>query len=271
MEKSQQQFSLWYFVGVFLVLLVIQSFFMTPHVAPLAYSEFKTLLRAGKIARVTLGSPYLRGVLRAEGLEHLQPQEKIAAIKETTAQTDTSGLHPFVTIRVDDPDLVRDLETAKVPYTGQVESTWVSTLLAWVVPMLLFFGLWSFLVRRMGPQQGLMSIGKSKAKVYMEKRTGVTFKDVAGIDEAKAELQEVVHFLKNPDMYRRLGAHLPKGVCCWWGPLARAKRYWRGPWLVKPGCRFSVLMAPALWRCLSALVPPGCAISLRRRPNTLPA
>jgi cell division protease FtsH len=77
---------------------------------------------------------------------------------------------------------------------------------------MIFIGLWGFFLRRLGPQQGLMSIGKSKAKVYMEKSTGVTFQDVAGIDEAKATLQEVVHFLKHPDMYRRLGAHLPKGV-----------------------------------------------------------
>jgi len=80
------------------------------------------------------------------------------------------------------------------------------------VPAVMFIGLWGFLLRRLGPQQGLMSIGKSKAKVYMEKSTGVTFQDVAGIDEAKAELQEVVHFLKTPDLYRHLGAHLPKGV-----------------------------------------------------------
>ena len=81
-----------------------------------------------------------------------------------------------------------------------------------LLPIALFFGLWSLLVRRMGPQQGLMSIGKSKAKVYMEKSTGVTFKDIAGIDEAKEELQEVVHFLQHPEAYRRLGGHLPKGV-----------------------------------------------------------
>jgi cell division protease FtsH len=133
-------------------------------------------------------------------------------IVKTTGKDKQSGLHPFTAVRVDDADLVQELETAKVPYTGKIENTWLPTLLSWVLPVLLFVGVWGFVLRRLGPQQGLMSIGKSKAKVYMEKSTGVTFQDVAGIDEAKAELQEVVHFLKTPDLYRRLGAHLPKGV-----------------------------------------------------------
>jgi cell division protease FtsH len=145
-------------------------------------------------------------------LEGILPKDKIDTIMETTGKRDASDLHPFAAVRINDPDLVRDLEAAKVPYTGKIESTWFTTLLSWVLPALIFFGLWSVLIRRMGPQQGLMSIGKSKAKVFMEKRTGATFKDIAGIDEAKAELQEVVQFLQNPERYQRLGAHLPKGV-----------------------------------------------------------
>ncbi|HEY5749052.1 MAG TPA: ATP-dependent metallopeptidase FtsH/Yme1/Tma family protein, partial [Chryseolinea sp.] len=192
--------------------VISQSFLVAPHVQQLDYSEFKALLRTGNIARVTLGTPYVQGAMRTEGIERVLPQDKVARIVKTTGKDDTSGLYPFTAVRIDDPTLVQELEAAKVPYTGQVENTWFATLLSWVLPVLLFFSLWAFLMRRMGPQQGLMSIGKSKAKVYMEKSTGVTFKDVAGIDEARAELQEVVHFLKNPDMYRRLGAHLPKGV-----------------------------------------------------------
>jgi len=212
MEKHQQQFSLWYFVVTFVLLMLLQTFLAAPHVQPLDYSEFKALLRAGNIARVTLGTPYLRGELRTESIEHILTQDKVAMIMKTTGKEDKSGLHPFTAVRVDDPNLVQALEAAKVLYTGQIEHTWFATLLSWVVPAVMFIGLWGFLLRRMGPQQGLMSIGKSKAKVYMEKSTGVTFQDVAGIDEAKAELQEVVQFLKTPDLYRRLGAHLPKGV-----------------------------------------------------------
>jgi cell division protease FtsH len=93
-----------------------------------------------------------------------------------------------------------------------VESTWFSTLLSWVLPAVIFFALWGFFIRRVGAASGVLEIGKSKAKVYMEKQTGVTFDDVAGIDEAKEELMEVVEFLKNPQRYRRLGGKIPKGV-----------------------------------------------------------
>jgi cell division protease FtsH len=212
MEPRQRQFSIWYVIIAMMVLLVFQSLVTAPHVQTLDYSEFKTLLRAGKIARATLGAEYIRGQLRTAGLEGLLPKDTVTAIEQRAAATATPSLHPFATVRVDDPDLVRDLEAAKVPYTGKVENTWVSTLLVWVLPLVLFYVVWMVLMRRMGQQQGMMSIGKSKAKVFMEKRTGVTFDDVAGIDEAKAELQEVVHFLQQPGLYRRLGARLPKGV-----------------------------------------------------------
>jgi len=102
-----------------------------------------------------------------------------------------------------------------VRYTGVIENTFFRDLLSWVLPVLLFFGIWMFLFRNIAEKQGmggLMSIGKSKAKVYMESDTKVTFADVAGVDEAKAELQEIVAFLRNPKEYGRLGAHIPKGI-----------------------------------------------------------
>jgi cell division protease FtsH len=148
-------------------------------------------------------------------------------IVKTAGKDDKSGLYPFTAVRIDDPTLVQELEAAKVPYTGKVENTWFATLLSWILRPAVLQPV-GFLDAPYGPQQGLMSIGKSKAKVYMEKSTGVTFKDVAGIDEAKAELQEVVHFLKNPDMYRRLGPICPK-ACSWsttgyWQDVARTGR-----------------------------------------------
>ena len=120
-----------------------------------------------------------------------------------------------MTTRVD-PEFAQELQKYNVRYNGEVESTFLRDLLSWVLPVLLFFGVWAYLGRRMaqglGGPGGLMSIGKSKAKIYVESDTGVTFADVAGVDEAKDELREVVDFLKNPEEYGRLGGRMPKGV-----------------------------------------------------------
>ena len=126
-----------------------------------------------------------------------------------------NGAKSFITTRVA-PDLAAELERNHVRFSGQVQNTFLSTLLSWVIPTLLFFGLWVFWFRRVAQNQGgvggLMSIGRSKAKVYVETDTKTTFKDVAGADEAKAELKEIVDFLKHPAEYGRLGARMPKGV-----------------------------------------------------------
>ena len=120
----------------------------------------------------------------------------------------------MVAVRVE-PDLAARLEKFGVPYARVVENTFLRDLLSWIVPALVFFGLWFFLFRRFADKQGMggfLSIGKSRAKVYVQTETGVSFADVAGVDEAKQELQEVVDFLKHPQEYGRLGAHIPKGV-----------------------------------------------------------
>ncbi len=206
MEKKQV-FSIWYFFGAFLFLLLIQSLFFPGHVETLAYSDFKQLLKAGKVADLALTQEAVSGTLKPEGLESVLPKAKLDELKKAG-----EGTHRFVTVRVSDPDLIKDLEAAKVRFAGRMESKWMSTLLSWVVPVLLFVALWGLLMKRMGQAGGLMEIGKSKAKVYMEKQTGVTFADVAGIDEAEEELKEIVEFLRTPERYRRLGGKIPKGV-----------------------------------------------------------
>jgi cell division protease FtsH len=122
------------------------------------------------------------------------------------------GRKQIVAVRVD-PNFAQELEAAKVKYSGAVESGWIATLLSWIVPVTIFFLLWSLLSRRMGQGIGsIMSVGQSKAKIYVEKDIATGFADVAGVDEAKEELQEVVAFLKDPTTYGRLGAHVPKGI-----------------------------------------------------------
>ncbi len=209
MEKKEQQFSIWYFLIAFLLILAMQNFLFGPHAENLTYDEFKTLLKAGKIDNVALAERTITGALKPEGLEGLLPKEKLEELRRAGEGKE----HRFVTVRLDDPDLVKELDAAKVRYAGVIESRWFSTLLSWILPAVIFFALWGVLMKRMGGGAGgFLEVGKSKAKVYMEKQTGVSFADVAGVDEAKDELKEIVEFLKNPQAYGKLGARIPKGV-----------------------------------------------------------
>ncbi len=208
MEPKQKNFTVWYFVAAAVALMLVQALVLAPHVENLSYSEFKSLVAKGKVTNLVIAKQVISGTLAADGLEGLLPKEKLDELKRYG-----NGVHQFVTARVDDPALVADLEAAHVRFTGTVENTWLTALLGWVVPALVFVGLWAFLMRRMGNAQGgLLAIGKSRAKVYVETSTGVTFDDVAGIDEARGELMEIVDFLERPERYRRLGGKIPKGV-----------------------------------------------------------
>ena len=208
--ERKQQFSILYFLAAFLLIAALQDYIGPQHANDLPYSDFKALLRTGKIAEVNVTDAVISGTLATDGVENVVS----AKTAERLAKLD-KGAHPFTAVRVSDPGLIADLEAAKVRYAGQIQSTWLPTLLSWIVPALVFFAVWGFLMKRMASQHGMggmMSIGKSKAKVYMETDTKVTFDDVAGVDEAKEELQEVIGFLKDPKRYGRLGGRVPKGV-----------------------------------------------------------
>lgn len=203
-----EPFSVGYFVVAILAVVFLQDFFVSSrHTEALAYSEFKSLLAAGKVSEIAITDTAISGRIAASGLDGVLPPDRVAALGKLSGTE-----HFFTTVKVDDPGLVAGLDAAKVRYAGKIESRLFATLLSWVVPALVFFGVWAFFMKRMGAQSGLLEIGKSRAKVYMEKQTGVNFADVAGIDEAKAELMEVVDFLRTPERYRRLGGRIPKGV-----------------------------------------------------------
>ncbi|MFN6992584.1 MAG: ATP-dependent zinc metalloprotease FtsH [Aquincola tertiaricarbonis] len=210
MDKKQA-FSLWYVLAALVGMILLQEFVTPRHTQTLTYSEFKQALMAGKLDDVVITDGIAAGKLRAEGLEQILPKDKLEALKRV------GGDHGFATVLVNDPGLVAQLDAAKVRYGSVRESKWLGALISWVAPALVFFGIWWFLMKRMGGAMGgmghgMLEIGKSKARVYMQTETGVSFKDVAGIDEAREELMEVVEFLKNPDRYKRLGGKIPKGV-----------------------------------------------------------
>jgi len=192
MEK-RTQFNVAYLIFALLAMMLVQQWWTkTQTVEVVPYSQFEKMLANNRFSEVVIGEQQITGKLKSP-----------------------EGAKTVVVANRVQPDLADRLSKYGVPFTRAYESTFLRDLLSWLVPALVFFGVWYFLVRRMAGQQGMggfMSIGKSRAKVYVEKATGVTFDDVAGVDEAKAELQEIVQFLKNPEHYGRLGARIPKGV-----------------------------------------------------------
>ena len=193
-SSRKQTVAIGYFVAAGIAMLLLQWVLATYNtVDTIPFSEFEQLVAQGRVTEVAVGQDAIQGKLK----------DKLPSGKST-----------FVTARVD-PALAEKLEAKGVVVTGVPSGGLFQTILSWVAPALMFYLIWIFLGRRLADRQGfggLMSIGKSRAKVYVEKDTKVTFADVAGVEEAKFELQEVVSFLKDPRSYGRLGAHVPKGI-----------------------------------------------------------
>ena len=194
MDKKSN-FNAWYVMIAVVAILIVQAVFQqTRETEYLPYSKFRAYLEQGKVDELVITESRIIGTLK-----NAAPGEP----------------DKFVTTRVD-PSFAQELEKYGVQFRGGSDENFFTTLLSWVLPALIFFGIWIFLLRRMSMggmgAGGLMSIGKSRAKIYVEKDTKTTLADVAGVDEAKAEVQEIIDFLKDPKSYSVLGARLPRGV-----------------------------------------------------------
>lgn len=205
LEKKKESL-IWYILAAFLVILSFENLF-GGRTETLAYSDFKLLLASGNLEELVISDTDIRGTVLTGNLGGVLAGEKVSRLQQTG-----EGRHAFVTLKVLDDNLIDDLEASGVTFTGRRENLWLGSVISTLIWFGLFFGIYIFAIRRMNMSGGMMSVGKSKAKVYVERDTQVTFDDVAGVDEAKEELEEVVQFLKQPQQYSRLGAHIPKGI-----------------------------------------------------------
>ena len=191
--NKNTQIPLWVLLLPLLALLIGFSLMFEQRGQQIPYSEFKRLVAAGEVEDLAISSQTVQGKI----VDPEKPSEEGKA---------------FYTIRVEDPGLVKELEERGISFVGTLETSWLRNLLIWMLPLFLVFLLLRIFYQRMGPPQGLLSVGRSKAKLYVQDETKTTFDDVAGVDEAKEELQEVVEFLRNPQKFQVLGGKIPKGV-----------------------------------------------------------
>jgi len=185
---GKTRFSIWYFVIAMFLFSYMQQYLFSGKVETIAYSQFKQHVAQGAVDKLTIGPDHIKGTLT------------------------TAPAQAFTTVRVNDPDLVKELDERQVNYSGRYDNKFLGSLLSWILPLAIFFLIWRFAMKRMGGAMGVMSFSKSKAKIFAESDTKVSFADVAGIDEAREELEEVVEFLKTPEKFQKLGGRIPKGV-----------------------------------------------------------
>jgi cell division protease FtsH len=193
--ERRTRYTIWYVLITFAVLFAVQSFLVARQVEQVSYTDFLQLVRDKKIAEVQIGEELMRGTERVPEGESNRPPKV------------------YVTVRVPDQRLVETLEAAGVTVRGEYSGGWLRELfVTWILPLGILALIWTFIFRRLGSQNPVLQFGRSRAKIYAEDRPKVTFADVAGVDEAKDELAEIVDFLKTPERFRALGGRIPKGV-----------------------------------------------------------
>src|SRR5262249_19426129 len=267
--NQRLQFSLAYLLVAATVLLVLQAWLQAPRTVEIPMSRFLDLVRSDKIEKVALTERQIQGIAKPDALP-TGPSGAGDRLRQWLTQS--AEVRVFTVTRipgVDEAPLAGEVEKHKVEFTGRIESTFVRDLVfGWIIPLGIMIAIWMFLMRRVGggPTQAL-SFGRSKHKIFDRKELKTTFGDVAGVDEAKAELVEIVDFLKNPRKYQRLGGRMLQAALLAWAPRARARPCSPARWPARRTCRSSPSPAPSSSRCSSGWAPRACA-TCSSRPRT---
>ena len=204
---------IWYVLGMLVLLLIVQYYSVAKQSVEISYSEFRHLVESKGVDDLAISTDTITGNLLPKGIEDLAKERKKPDLPQTLEKKFEKKTPAFSTVRMADPDLVKLLEKNNIKYRAIQENTWLSSLISWVLPFVLLIAIWMYFFRKIGSGAGgLMTVGKSKAKVYVQDETKVTFQDVAGVEEAEEELREIIEFLQNPAKFQVLGGNLPKGV-----------------------------------------------------------
>jgi cell division protease FtsH len=204
---------IWYVLAMIVLLLIFQYYSSVKQSVEISYSEFRHLVETKGINDLAISNDTITGKLLPPAIKYLAKERNKPDLPQTLEKRFEKKTPVFSTVRMQDPDLVKLLEKENLKYHAIQENTWLSSVVSWVLPFLILIAIWVYFFRKIGGGAGgLMTVGKSKAKVYVQDETKVTFQDVAGVEEAEEELREIIEFLKNPAKFQTLGGNLPKGV-----------------------------------------------------------